>query len=136
MLVTNPTNPLQKYHIIVAQLPALPANGSSEYGSRFHGHWQFRVILMHDQLLDAGKWWSLEPEITLSGGLDNEVLMAIPTDTEHNLALLVSNRFADQEVTIVIQQSNHFLARQNAMEPFLLVKRTICGERYLKDTDN
>jgi len=88
---------------------------------------------VHNEFLDAGKGRTLEPEVALSGGLDNEVLVAIPAHTQHNLALLIPNCFADQEVPVVIQKSNHLFTRQNPMEPFLLVKWTICGERYLQD---
>lgn len=100
--VSHPANPLQQNHIIVAQLPAFPTHRPPEDSPRLDSHWQLRVILVHDQLLDAGKGRSLEPEVTLASGLDNEVLVAIPADTEHNLALLISDSLAYQEVAVVV----------------------------------
>lgn len=128
-------NPLQQHYIIVAQFPALSTNWSPEYSSGFDGDWQLGVILVHDQLLDAGKGRSFESEITLAGGLDNEVLVAVPADTQYDLALLVPDGLTDQEVAIVVQQPDNFLARQNAVEPFLLVERSIRGERYLQESE-
>lgn len=101
--LSHPSDFLTQYHIIIAQLPYLTTNRPSENSTRFYGDWQFRLILMQYQLLYTGEWGSFEPEVTIHCGLNYEMFVSIPADTQYDLTLLIANGFTHQEVAFIIQ---------------------------------
>lgn len=66
---------------------------------------------MQYQLLYTGEWWTLETEMTLHRGLNYEMFVSIPADTQYNLTFLIAYGFADKEITFIVEQTYNFFTR-------------------------
>lgn len=47
----------------------------------------------------------------LCRGLYNKVLMSVPADTQYCLILVISRRFSYEEISVLDQETYHFLPR-------------------------